>query len=435
MGYTAKYNGRCWKCSREVLAGDSISWSRHERGKVAHVDCAVAKDRKTVEAKKEQDGKPMKSNYCFYCGMVFTGIVQIEKVKDETSELYKGYHVECHKAMLEGRPGAAPVTPATNKTVEELPVQNNNKQGDALDLFVGAILPKIQDKLNAKMDKDAVNELIEEAIGKNRTPLKIEVTNVDTGVVKTIERPHAKLKQLLYYVSKRQHVYLYGPAGSGKSTAAQQVAEALNRSFGYISLNPQTPDSRILGFVDAGGTYRETEFYRCYKNGGVFCIDEMDNASAALLTTLNSLLENGHGAFPNGIIPRHAEFILVATGNTNGKGGNPMFPERRPFDSAFAERFTFLLWEYDEALEKDITLAINPKAATWLTWIRKVRAFCAKNYPRVLVSPRASFKGAEYLKDSGLPIAEIAEAVVWKGLDKDTVNRVITANPLPVVEG
>jgi hypothetical protein len=66
--------------------------------------------------------------------------------------------------------------------------------------------------------------------------------------------------------------------------------------------------------------------------------------------------------------------------------------------------------------------------------VQRVRAYCIKNHPRVLVSPRASFLGAEYIKDSRLPIDLIAEAVLFKGLDADSVRRIVADNPFPAVQ-
>jgi energy-coupling factor transporter ATP-binding protein EcfA2 len=353
-------------------------------------------------------------NFCAECHFVFNNEGRIVTTPDGTP-----YHEKCLKEKINAM------------TKEEKPMQNNTDPKNVFGAFADAITPLVQAQLKSTIDEKKVKQIVADAIAESGTPRVLEVKNLDTGDVSSIATPHKDLEKLLYFISKRQHVYLYGPAGSGKSTAAQHCAEALKIEFGYISLNPQTPDSRILGFVDAGGTYRETAFYKCYKNGGIFCIDEMDNASASLLTTLNSMLENGHGAFPNGLVQRHANFVLVATGNTNGRGGNPMFPERRPFDAAFAERFTFLFWDYDGELERSVALSINPNAKNWINYVKKLREYCAKNYPRILVSPRASFKGAEYLKDNKMTVADIAEAVIWKGLDKDTVGRIVSAVPYP----
>lgn len=288
-----------------------------------------------------------------------------------------------------------------------------------------------------KLDAVALDDAIEERVRAIVSPVvTVRIVDAATNILKKeMTGVHKLFGKLMYLIQKGHHVYLWGPPGSGKSTAAQQCAEALGRKFAYISLNPQTPESKILGYMDAGGTYRKTPFFECYVEGGVFCIDEQDNASPALLTTLNSLLENGHGAFPHGIFKRSPEFVLVSTGNTNGRGANPMFPERRPFDSAFSERFTFMKWPYDQNLEKAIAKAINRDAQPWIEWVFKTREHCFVHHPRVLLSPRATFKGADYMKDDTLSMAEIAEMVVFKGVDADTSSKILVAFPLPERKG
>ena len=383
MSFPSRYPFKCAKCGLRGSRGELISWSRKHKGIVYHANC-----------------EPMQ-------------LPDSEPIPNTTTELQ--------------------LDPKENIDYTEVK-DMDPKSLSALDGLAELLAPVVQSKLKSSVDENKVKEIAKQILDKATKPRTLEITVKETGVVSQIENPHKAIPTLLYYISKRHHVYLHGPAGSGKSTAAHQIANALKLSFGYLSLNPQTPDSRILGFIDAGGNYRPTVFYETYKNGGVFCIDEMDNASASLLTTLNSMLENGLGAFPCGLVPRHKDFVLVATGNTNGKGANPMFPERRPFDSAFSERFTFLEWDYDIDLERKVTFLINPKADTWFAWVLKAREFCKKNFPKILVSPRASFKGAEYLKDGTIPPNEIVEALIFKGTDKDTVNKVLAAVPLTSVE-
>lgn len=300
------------------------------------------------------------------------------------------------------------------------------------DLFAGyaaAMLPYIQQNI-----KVSASELSAELEAKIQNAVQsaakvITVENKRTGGTVEVGRQHENFPKLLSLIASGFNVYLMGAPGSGKSTAAMKVAEALELSYGYISLSAQTAESRLLGFMNATGGYVETEFYRCYKNGGVFCIDEMDNASANLLTALNSALENGRAAFPCGVVEQHKDFVLVATGNTAGYGANPMFPERRPMDAAFRERFVFLSWEYDHSLERDLALGVNEKAAKWVDWVQAVRKFAASTYPKLLVTPRASIKGAGLIKD--FKPEEVADMVIFKGFDKDSRARVLSANPLP----
>ena len=397
MSFPARYPFRCTKCGKQGNKGDLITWSR----------------------------KGTKAIYHIFCTPQTPDVNQSEIDKENPAFDVDGAYKDPNTAIQ--------LDPKENVTYSEVS-KMDSKELSALDGFAELIAPKVQAKLKSNVDENRVKELVKQGLEKVAKPKTLEIKNTDTGKVTTIENPHKSIPRLMYYIGKRHHVYLYGPAGSGKSTAAHQVAKALELTFGYLSLNPQTPDSRILGFIDAGGTYRGTPFYECYKNGGVFCIDEMDNASAALLTTLNSMLENGLGAFPCGLVERHKDFVLVATGNTNGKGGNPMFPERRPFDSAFSERFTFLQWDYDTDLERKVTFLINPNADTWLAWVWKAREYCNKNYPKILISPRAAFKGAEYLKDGTITPSEIAEGLIFKGTDQETIKKILSAIPLTSVE-
>ncbi|MBF1043579.1 MAG: hypothetical protein HXL07_03745 [Candidatus Nanosynbacter sp.] len=46
-------------------------------------------------------------------------------------------------------------------------------------------------------------------------------------------------------------VWLYGEAGSGKSTAAEQMADELDLSFRSISLGPSTSKADLMGYRDA----------------------------------------------------------------------------------------------------------------------------------------------------------------------------------------
>lgn len=284
------------------------------------------------------------------------------------------------------------------------------------------------------INEEAILKIVRTEIAKYALPLTVEIKR-PSGQTHTITGAHKQFPKLMALIADREHVYLYGAPGSGKSTAARQCSEALGLPYAYSSLNPQTPESRLVGFIHAGGHYVETDFYRLYKNGGVFCLDEMDNASPALLNTLNSLLENGHGSFPNGMVSRHPDFVLVSTGNTNGKGANIQFPDRRAFDSAFAERFAFMQWEYDTEQERNITLAINQSALNWYFWVQVVREYVKRNDIRLIVSPRASFKGAKLLSGDTFTKDEIAEMVVFKGLDTDTRDTLIRNCPMGDIPG
>lgn len=280
-----------------------------------------------------------------------------------------------------------------------------------------------------------------ESEGRGITVTSFEAfPEVEVEVV--VETPVTELRHFLYpllahYVGVRQHVYLWGAPGAGKSYVARQVANALGLEFSFVSVNPQSPASLLLGYMDANGAYRESELFRRWRDGGVFLFDEQDNCSASLLTVLNGMLASDVASFPCGMVPKHADFIFVGTGNTTGRGGDYQFPDRRKIDEASIDRLAFVRWDYD--LDLEVKLVEGSKhGETWVRWIQSVRAYCSNKANGIkggiFASPRAGMAGAKDLAMVGKPffsVKEIAERHVFKGADADIVARVLANCPLP----
>lgn len=235
---------------------------------------------------------------------------------------------------------------------------------------------------------------------------------------------HENYKLLLTYLQSKEHVYLWGPAGSGKSTAAEKAAEDLELEYGYVSLDPFASSTCLIGYMNAHGNYVETPFYHIYKNGGVFCVDELDNASSSLLVTLNSALANNMCAFPCGMVKKHPDFRLVATGNTDGKGGTPQYPERRQLDSAVLDRYLAIHWDYDEKLELSIALDIDATCGKEAaTFVQEVRRRAKDLAPDLIVSPRATIRITKLMKQ--VAKRTLVENTIFKGYDEGVVSEIM----------
>lgn len=275
----------------------------------------------------------------------------------------------------------------------------------------------------------------------------------ETVAVSSPKMRHYLYPLLKHYVDVRQHCYLWGAPGSGKSHVARDIAKELGLEFSFVSVNPQSPASLLLGYMDAHGIYRESELFKRWRDGGVFLFDEQDNCSSSLLTILNGMLSSSEGSFPFGMCPRHPDFIFVGTGNTTGRGGDWQFPERRKIDEASIDRLAFLPWGYDEALEMFLAAGVDAQRAeisfskrevseskkvAWVQWIQAVRRYCSDKANGVkggiYATPRSSMgvvKDLCYLGSSLFSSAEIAERHVFKGADKDLVSRIVANCPLP----
>lgn len=179
-----------------------------------------------------------------------------------------------------------------------------------------------------------------------------EIRIPDRPKYETTEVLHKAFDRILNAVMDNEPIYFYGPAGTGKSYLAKQIAKALNIEYYYT--NNVTDEVQIKGFIDANGHYHETEFYKAFTNGGVFLLDELDASIPETLTMLNEALANGYFPFPNGKVNAHPDFHCLSAGNTFGTGADNEYTGRFQLDAATLNRFAVIHIDYDERIENSM---------------------------------------------------------------------------------
>ncbi len=227
--------------------------------------------------------------------------------------------------------------------------------------------------------------------------------------------------------------YLFGPPGSGKSHAAVSLAQKypeLGTPL-FECLTPQTGKWDLFGGISpVTGDFIATNFYHYWKNGGLIAIDECDNASPELLVALNQAIESRSITFANGeTIQQHDNCYIVAQGNTDGLGANPMFPGRKKMDGAFRARFFFIEWNWDEKLEKKLVLSINQDAKAMLTWAWQARTWIAQYAPHIILGPRETMRLAKlmsHIEDR----KQLVHSIIWKGAKKDQLSALLKAHAI-----
>ena len=234
---------------------------------------------------------------------------------------------------------------------------------------------------------------------------------------------HRRFADLLKHISLGDHVYLHGPAGSGKSTAARQAAEALGLALGTTGKVDSKYD--LLGFRDAHGRVVRTPFREIWEAGGVFLFDEMDRSDPSAVVALNNGLATGAIDFPDGTSLKHAKTIIIGGGNTVMGGADRTYTAGVAQDGAVKDRFVFLSWGYDEALERRLC-GDDPQAQQWCRYVQTVRAEAAKLRIDIIASPRASINGARALL-AGIGAKDVAERYLWKGLDRSSAEKLSQA--------
>lgn len=284
-------------------------------------------------------------------------------------------------------------------------------QDTASDLYG---LFNLKDKLEQKIESEVDGELKElrDAI-KQKQQLEVKVGD-KVNTIKGLK--HKQLEQLINYSALRLSPLLVGMAGTGKTHAAEQVAEALGLPFFSISVGAQTTKTDIMGYMDAGGNYVRTHFREAYENGGVFLMDEIDAGNANVLITINAALSNGLSAFPDMMVKKHEDFVFIASANTFGNGANRQYVGRNQLDAATLDRFAIIEWFIDNELEKSLTHGKYGEA--WYAAVRAARDYVAEKNIRALVSPRATQKGCKLL-DIGQPIDEVIEATLLGSVPQD----------------
>ena len=212
-------------------------------------------------------------------------------------------------------------------------------------------------------------------------------------------------------------VYLAGPAGSGKNHTVEQIAEELGWDF-YFS-NSVQQEYKLTGFIDAGGNFHETEFYKACTsdNDCIFFLDEMDASIPDVLVLLNAAIANGYFEFPNGRVNlKHVHF--VAAGNTVGNGADEEYTGRMVLDQATLDRFAIIEFDYDIRIE----MAISKNNGELVQFVRQLRSDAKAKGIRATFSLRCITMVTKLEKSGAMDLTSILKIAVVKGLDKDTIN-------------
>lgn len=307
------------------------------------------------------------------------------------------------------------------KVKPEIPVQTNGHNAEMEGLL--EMLRKLLGQ--PQIDAKEVERIARDVIKDIAFPTKTVVVDPAGKTVKEIKgHTHAMLEKVIR-AAKERHVFLVGPAGTGKSTIAEQVAEALDLEFSSISLTQQTPEIALRGFVDANGKYHRPAFLDRFEKGGIMCIDEVDHGHPNTVGVMNAALSNGQMSFPgynNGKpVKRHKDFRVIATANTFGRGASREYVGATQLDAASIDRFAFVSIDIDDALEASMVGATGVDGTTQamiLEFVRQLRRNRESTGARIVISPRASVGVAHFL-NNGFTFDEAVEMNIRKGASDD----------------
>ena len=343
---------------------------------------------------------------------------------------------------------ATPATPATPAPTPEVEVETQPQPtvtptpagGFGLDEVLGKVL---RDYAKPSVDMEQVREMVVTATTAVLSDMDNRITNLTPKVTQVtlsgghtheiVGRTHFMMDKVLRVVDAGMSPWLTGTAGVGKTTIAEQVAQALGLEYSPESFCSQSSKSEIKGYRDGHGLYHSVDFRRRYEEGGVYLLDEIDAANPNILLTLNSALSNGWMMFPDGKVKRHEKFVAIASANTYGNGATAEYVGRQVIDGSTLDRFVKLDIPIDEDMEQGIVndLSVDKFAGLqWLSVVRGARRNVQANGLKVIVSPRASYHGAKLL-NAGFTYEECVPMTFGSGMKPDQFAKVMANVVVP----
>lgn len=313
----------------------------------------------------------------------------------------------------------------TTTTAAAAATANNNVNSAALN-FMQQMFAQQQEEgyQRAKAESAAEIESLKKQIEEAKNAGTGSVINVVVDGKKTTTKTDNVLdpnfENILHLVAAHENVYLYGPAGSGKNTIAEQIAEALGVEFYYQ--NTLVTKFDVSGYKNAQGEYEETPFYKAWKNGGLFFADELDNSTAEAIIALNAALANGYYTFPNSgeKVAKHPDFYCIAAGNTNGQGATEEYCGRYQMDESSRDRFAFIEIDYNKKVEESICgghLDI-------LEFVRDLRSVTKSLRIKLICGYRAISRLAKFYDMS---TKFVLDSFIFKGISRDDIREIAAA--------
>jgi hypothetical protein len=334
-------------------------------------------------------------------------------------------------------------TSATDEEIPEVPGPDTGE--DPADLLRRA-MEAMKSRTPAAIDESVVRRIANEEIDKRPVPAPaasesrrehvITLTRREMPDLTLSGRQHYRFPLIVASITAEVPILITGPAGSGKTSAALNAAKLLGLHAVPMSFSPMTTEAALVGFVDAGGTYRQTGFVDAFRNGAVFVADEFDAARPDVAIKLNSAVGNRILTLPTGeIVEAHQNFQFVACANTYGTGPDATYTGRNRLDGATLDRLFTLAFPHDDGLEAalvgvevesppcDLASGGAVTAVEWLATVQGVRELLDESGEDVVISQRATLMGVA-LASVGVGRDWLFEGLLLKGLRGTTRNAV-----------
>ena len=281
---------------------------------------------------------------------------------------------------------------------------------------------------------DPVQEEQKKEKQKELDPVVSFIHNEAVGLrPKELVMSDLRWKYLVRSAMRSKNIMMTGPAGCGKTMAAQKVVEATGRPHFYFNLGAtQDPRSTLIGNThfkkEEGTSFSQSAFVKAIQTkDAVILLDELSRAHPEAWNILMTVLDYGqrylrldeHEDAPTIEVAEGVCFI--ATANIGNE-----YTATRAMDRALVDRFTIIEMDtlnkdQESDLLKDLHPGITKEQADIVAEIASMtRKEIKGDAPKIsnAISTRLSVEMAGLLED-GFELAEAAEVCIYPFFDED----------------
>lgn len=337
--------------------------------------------------------------------------------KSQYEQLVRGEQAPEPVPAPEPKPEPVPTpTPAPE------PKQERKPMGAVEALLVDALADIATDTVIERIAPDIERLVAEQIAARIPRPVTYNIGDKPLGTVDGVT--HEEFDKIVYLLSRGENVYIYGPAGTGKTSMLVQIGEALESK---TLLQSKISDVfELTGFITANGSYMPTAFYKAWTEGYVLMWDEFDRSNDNAVDWTNAALSVGVATFPDSPEPvaKHPNFRLIANGNTNLTGADNMYTSAVRQDASVKDRFVELEVGYSERIEAALTADHE-----LLSFVRSFREACAAASVEHVVSYRAITRLDGMARDGFMPLGGA------NGVLQSVLTRHLTGDDIRIIRG
>ena len=273
----------------------------------------------------------------------------------------------------------------------------------------------------------------------------VVVETAPASMLPTVPEPSQGFIKPCYWVDlmmyltpgdSRPAIMLVGPAGNGKTTAAEEACKANEYEYLVVDANEYLEPADLVGSMtydpQQGEVWRDGPVAQAFRAGQAIIINEFDALNPRAALCLQSVMQdpgaNGQGryvttpgaaehdrVFPQGDCP------LILTANTFGTGPNRQYVGRNTMDAASMDRITIVSTDYENEAAILEARGYSPFTAARLeTWAHETRQRIEENALRVILSNRTLQRMAQVIERYGRTFEVAIEKEFLGRLDTDT---------------